>query len=169
MRMTQAEFDALCARSDLKVTVQAGASRQPEVPEKPKVSKYRNRKVYVYASGLVLNEKKKKFGPIDETYDSEKEYQRHLELKMLERAGAVTDLRRQVPFLIQAECVRGDETIRAINYVADFCYTDPLGREIVEDVKGQDKTTGKYITTKDFLLKWKLLKYRYPDKIFRIF
>lgn len=58
-----------------------------------------------------------------ETFDSVKEYRRFCELRLLERAGAVTDLRRQVKFeLIPAQRIDGKVVERACSYVADFVY-----------------------------------------------
>ena len=58
--------------------------------------------------------------------------------------------------------------VRPIYYKADFTYTQD-GREIVEDVKGIDRATGKIRSTEAFQLKWKLLRARYPEKVFRIY
>lgn len=172
MRMTEEEFRALCASKHLNATIQAGkgiGKNLGNVTEpKKKSAKYRNRKVYVYASGFALYEKNDKYGPIEMVFDSEKEYRRYLELKLLEKQGKITASRRQVPFLIQEACERGGEKLAAIYYKADFCY-DKGGQSIVEDVKGFDEHTQKYITTKDFNLKWKLLKYRYPEQHFLIY
>lgn len=171
MRMTEEEFRTLCANKHLNATIQAGRNAGDKVvnPEQPKkkTMKYRNRKVYVYSSGLALYEKSSKYGEVEMVFDSEKEYRRHQELKILEREGKISELRRQVPFLIQEACERDGEKIAAIFYKADFCYEEN-GKAIVEDVKGFDEKTKKYITTKDFNLKWKLLKYRYPDQHFSI-
>lgn len=171
MRMTEEEFRALCANKHLNATIQAGRNvgeriENPEQPKK-KPTKYRNRKVYVYSTGVALYEKDSRYGDVVMVFDSEKEFRRHQELKILERQGKISALRRQVPFLIQDACERDGEKIAAIFYKADFCYEED-GKSIVEDVKGFDEKTQKYITTKDFNLKWKLLKYRYPDQHFSI-
>ena len=55
-----------------------------------------------------------------------------------------------------------------ISYVADFVYFRN-GQQVIEDVKGFDEKTKKHITTKDFRLKWKLLKYLYPQYTFEIY
>lgn len=64
-------------------------------------------------------------------FDSKKEARRYLELKMLERAGVIKDLRRQVPYVIINKSRYG----RAIKYVADFVYYED-DKLVVEDVKG---------------------------------
>ena len=84
-----------------------------------------------------------------ETFDSQKEYRRFCELRLLERAGAVTDLRRQVKFeLIPAQRVDGKVVERACSYVADFVYTEN-GQQVVEDTKGY--------RTQEYRLKRKLM------------
>ena len=81
------------------------------------------------------------------TYDSQKEYRRFCELCLLEKAGKVTNLQRQVKFvLIPAQYEpdtigkrggvrRGKLIERELSYKADFVYTQD-GKEIVEDSKG---------------------------------
>ncbi len=82
-------------------------------------------------------------------FDSQKEYNRWCELKLLERAGKISKLQRQVPFELvppQYETVerygksgRLKDSVRcvehAITYVADFVYIQD-GKKVVEDVKG---------------------------------
>ena len=58
-------------------------------------------------------------------FDSKREAHRYAELVLLERAGRISNLRRQVRYKLVIETT----------YVADFVY-DENGKEIVEDVKG---------------------------------
>ena len=84
-----------------------------------------------------------------ETFDSVKEYRRSCELKLLERAGVIKDLKRQVKFeLIPSQKVDGKVVERAVNYVADFTYKQD-GKTVVEDTKG--------FKTKDYIIKRKLM------------
>ena len=84
-----------------------------------------------------------------ETYDSVKEYRRHDELKLLQRAGKISGLERQVKFeLIPVQRVGGKVVERACSYVADFVYWKD-GERIVEDVKG--------FKTHEYKIKRKLL------------
>lgn len=72
-------------------------------------------------------------------FDSQKEAQRYATLRLLERAGRITNLQRQVKFvLIPAQRdQKGKLLERECSYVADFVYFDlTLGREVVEDAKG---------------------------------
>ncbi|MCI8632483.1 MAG: DUF1064 domain-containing protein [Lachnospiraceae bacterium] len=94
------------------------------------------------------------------TFDSLKEARRYRELRLLEKAGAISDLRTQVRFvLIPAQRepdgigkrggkIKGKLIERECIYVADFCYTEN-GAQIVEDTKG--------FRTKDYIIKRKLL------------
>ena len=87
-----------------------------------------------------------------ETYDSVKEYRRAKELELLEKSGAIKDLKRQVRFEIIPP-QRGEDgkvAERAVTYVADFVYFED-GKLIVEDTKG--------FRTKDYIIKRKLMRY----------
>lgn len=133
-------------------------------------NKHHNKIVYIYADGLVSEYKGLSgHGDIVRRYDSKKEYNRHKELELLERSGKISNLRWQVPILLQDGVTdAAGKKIRPIFYTADFTYVEN-GMDIVEDVKGIDRIDGKPRTTEAFRLKWKLLAARYPDRIFRIF
>lgn len=112
-----------------------------------KRSKYHSKKIE--ANGIV--------------YDSKKEYKRHVELSLLETAGAITDLQRQVKFVLipaQYETFerygkkgqRLKDGSRCLEkecaYIADFVYLEN-GKKVVEDTKG--------FRTKDYIIKRKLM------------
>lgn len=105
--------------------------------------KYHNRKTTV--NGIV--------------FDSAKEARRYLELLLLERAGEISHLKRQVKFeLIPAQYVDGKCVERAVVYIADFVYHDFASNEvIVEDVKGAK--------TKDYIIKRKLMLHKHGVQI----
>ncbi len=63
-------------------------------------------------------------------FDSKGELARWEELRLLERAGEVSELRRQVRYDLAVEGVKVG------TYVADFSYLDHKGRHVVEDFKG---------------------------------
>ncbi len=89
-------------------------------------------------------------------FDSELELRRYQELKLLERAGAIKDLRRQVRFELQTSYKKNNKTIRGIYYVADFVYYSFSERKtIVEDTKGYK--------TEVYKLKKKLFEYKYQN------
>lgn len=77
------------------------------------------------------------------TFHSKREARRWGELRLLERAGVISELRRQVCYEL---AVNGTHVC---DYYADFVYVEQ-GREIVEDAKG--------VRTKEFILKAKLLR-----------
>lgn len=91
------------------------------------------------------------------TFDSVKEANRWQELRMLERAGEIRDLQRQVPFVvIPAQRDENGKLIeKEVRYVADFTYIEKgkLTRT-VEDVKSEATRTREYI------IKRKLMLYR---------
>lgn len=69
-------------------------------------------------------------------FDSQKEANRYLDLLVLEKAGLIQDLHRQVRFELQPSYKKNGKTIRAIYYIADFVYYDNTERKtIVEDTK----------------------------------
>lgn len=71
-------------------------------------------------------------------YASRKEHRRANELKLLQKAGIISNLREQVRYeLIPAQYDNQGKLIeRACSYVADFVYTEKNGATIVEDTKG---------------------------------
>ncbi len=87
-----------------------------------------------------------------QTFDSVKEYLRFCELSLLEKAGAITGLQRQVKFeLIPSQRYDGKVVERPCTYVADFVYEEKNGTKVVEDTKG--------FRTKDYIIKRKLMLY----------
>lgn len=97
------------------------------------------------------------------TFDSKKEYQRWKELQLLERAGEINGLIRQVKYeLIPTQRIDGKCVERSVDYIADFVYQQ-AGRQVVEDVKGyRDPSSAGYAK---FVIKRKLMLYRYGIRI----
>lgn len=99
-------------------------------------------------------------------FDSRKESKRYKELLLLERAGAISLLGRQVRFelfpAVYEEYERYSEKTgkrlkngrrcveRAVYYIADFVYQKD-GKTIVEDAKG--------FKTKEYVLKRKMMRH----------
>ena len=73
-----------------------------------------------------------------EKYRSERERDRHQTLLLLQRAGRISGLTREVPFILaQGVKIIGEPRARpALRYFADFVYTTDEGRMVVEDAKG---------------------------------
>lgn len=107
-------------------------------------------------------------------HDSRKEANRWCELTLLERAGKISNLQRQVPFeLIPAQYESferygkngkrlkdGKRCIeKSVVYIADFVYNEG-GKKIVEDVKS--KATKK---KESYIIKRKLLLWVYGIKL----
>ena len=89
-------------------------------------------------------------------FDSEFENQRWEDLKNMQRAKEIKNLRRQVKFELQPSYIKNDKVIQPINYVADFVYYDINKRGfIIEDTKGYK--------TEIYKLKKKIFEYKYPD------
>ena len=90
-------------------------------------------------------------------FDSRHEAHRWIELKYMERAGIIRDLRRQVPYELIPAIADGKKTVqRAISYVADFVYTEN-GQTVVEDAKG--------MKTEVYKLKKKMMRWKYGIEI----
>lgn len=92
-------------------------------------------------------------------FDSKKEANRYKELLLLEKAGEIKDLRTQVKFKLipaQRDEATGKVIERECSYKADFVYEEE-GETVVEDVKG--------FRTKDYIIKRKLMLYRYGIRI----
>lgn len=73
-----------------------------------------------------------------EKYRSQRERDRHQVLMMMQRAGKIAGLTREVPFMLaQSVKIEGEKRARpAVRYVADFIYCTADGRQVVEDAKG---------------------------------
>ena len=107
-----------------------------------------------------------------ETFDSQKEYRRYRELLLLQRAGAITDLKRQVEYIlipaqreadkvgVRGGIIKGKTIEKAVKYIADFVYTEN-GKTIVEDVKGYKQSTAYAV----FVIKRKLMLYIHGIKV----
>ena len=107
-------------------------------------------------------------------FDSMREALRYQQLKMMERAGIICDLKRQVKYeLIPAQYIDGKCVERAITYTSDFEYyilkplqqkavmadrdAKTIGQHVVEDVKG--------MRTEVYKIKRKLMLYKYGIRI----
>lgn len=94
-------------------------------------------------------------------FDSKGEANRWCELKLMEKAGQITNLRRQIAWELipnQYAVVEGCRKCleRRVTYVADFVYQRG-GELIVEDYKG--------IQTEAFKIKKKLMLWRYGIEV----
>ena len=113
------------------------------------MSKYRNKKVLL--DGVA--------------FDSKKEAKRYRELKLMEDAGMISRLERQVKFdlLPNQKDPDGKVIERKVQYVADFVYMKN-GKVVVEDLIGY-RDGGAY---RVFVIKRKLMLYRFGLKVIEI-
>lgn len=74
---------------------------------------------------------------LGDSYRSKREAARHQDLLLMQKAGEITGLTREVAFVLAPGVKIMDERARPpIRYVADFVYCMPNGMTIVEDCKG---------------------------------
>jgi hypothetical protein len=107
------------------------------------------------------------------TFDSIREAHRYEDLKELQEAGIIQDLKLQVEFILiptqyapsagvyksgknKGKQKQGKVLERKCSYIADFVYREN-GEIVVEDVKG--------MRTKDYVIKRKLMLYFHGIKI----
>lgn len=103
-------------------------------------SKYKNNKVTV--DGI--------------TFDSQLEANRYCELKLLHKAGEISQLRIQPEFELIPAFKKNGKSFRKTTYKADFMYLDNRsGKYIVEDTKG--------FKTDVYMIKRKLFEFKFPD------
>lgn len=108
-----------------------------------KQSKYKNKKAEY--DGIV--------------FDSQKEKAWYIKFKLMEQAGEIHSLKRQVPFCLIETFKLGDKTYRKTSYIADFVYLDKYGNLHVIDVKS------KATKTQVYQLKKKLMAWKYGIEI----
>jgi len=100
-------------------------------------------------------------------FASQAEGRRYSELKLLEKAGQITNLtiHPKFEFVIDDEVLRDPTTNRKITYSADFMYHE-AGSLKVEDVKGWKK--GKPIQTPEYRIKKALMWAIYLIKVIEV-
>lgn len=106
-----------------------------------------------------------------EIFDSRKELKRYQELRLMESAGEIKDLKRQVKYILiptqrepdtvgkRGGIKKGRLLEKECAYLADFEYKDKNGNTVVEDVKSEITRTTEY------RIKRKLMLYRYGIRI----
>lgn len=123
---------------------------------------------YRRKSGTKYNNKKVEIDGI--IFDSKREAERYQELSLLEKAGVIKNLQRQVKYILipaqrepdiigkRGGIKPGKVIEKECSYVADFVYFDNEKQEnIVEDTKG--------FRTKDYTIKRKLMLYVHGIRI----
>lgn len=108
----------------------------------PKQSKYKNKKVYYDGYW----------------FDSQKERNYYLKLKLMQETGLISNLQLQKKFILQKGFTLNGKKRQAISYIADFYYYDiKQNKWVVVDVKG--------FKTDVYKLKKKLFEYIYKIEI----
>jgi len=156
MNISQQELDKLLSKGNIQISQDLGSTKlkqaqsntaiaiKKEMPLKSKLrakSKYKNKKVII--DGI--------------TFDSTKEGNRYKELKLMEQAGEINDLKLQVKFELIPSVVLDGKKQRTVYYIADFTYIECVGYVTVEDTKG--------IKLPIYRLKRKLMKHIYGIEI----
>ncbi len=104
------------------------------------MKKYHNQKVKTYEG----------------TFDSKREYERWVVLKLMQREGKIHYLKRQVPYVLIPSQKKSVGSERPVKYIADFVYEQD-GVPVVEDTKG--------VRTADYIIKRKLMLQVYGIEI----
>lgn len=91
------------------------------------------------------------------TFDSIKEKNYYIKLKMMQDSGKISDLKLQTPFVLIETFKLEDKTYRQTKYIADFTYIDENGKYHVVDTKG--------FRTPEYKLKKKLMAWKYGIEI----
>ncbi|MGL4576995.1 MAG: DUF1064 domain-containing protein [Burkholderiaceae bacterium] len=95
-----------------------------------------------------------------EKYRSQREADRHRNLTLLQTAGEIAGLTREVPFVLApgVKFERDKRAKPALRYVADFVYTTKFGQTVVEDCKG--------VRTQVYRIKRHLMKVTHGIEVF---
>ena len=119
-----------------------------------------------FSNGSKYNAQKVEYNGM--TFDSKRELKRYKELELLQEAGKIKNLQRQVKYVLiptqrepdiigkRGGVKKGKVIEHECSYTADFVYEED-GDTIVEDSKG--------FKTKDYSIKRKLMLYVYGIKI----
>ena len=104
------------------------------------------------------NVKQEKYG---QKWDSEMEldYYESVCLPNLE-SGKWLKVDTQQTFILQEKFKYKDKTILPIKYIADFVIETKEGELIIVDTKGMPPTS-------DFKLKWKMMKFKFPQYTYK--
>lgn len=88
-------------------------------------------------------------------FDSRMEAKYYQQLKLMERAGLITELSLHPKFILLEPFKKYGKRKTGIKYTADFMYKDEHGKSIVVDVKGA--------VARDFSLRRALFDSKFPD------
>jgi hypothetical protein len=107
--------------------IERAAAKLPSLPDADDVARMRGKKPPSrYRSESVMAE--------GEKFASKKQYARWCQLKMLEKAGKIANLEREVPFELAPAVTLAGRKKPSVRYFADAVY-DEDGARVVEDTK----------------------------------
>lgn len=89
------------------------------------------------------------------TFDSKKERDYYINLETMQKIGEISELNRQVEFVLIETFKVGRKNYRQTKYIADFTYKDKEGKYHVVDVKSQATRKDKVYQLKKKLMAWK--------------
>ena len=90
-------------------------------------------------------------------FDSKKELMYYQKLELLQKYNKISELQRQVEFVLIETFKLEDKTYRKTSYIADFTYKTPDGKYHIVDTKG--------VKTDVYQLKKKLMAWKYGIEI----
>ena len=87
-------------------------------------------------------------------FDSKHEAERYAELKLMEKAGLISNLELQKTFVLLGaqKDEHGKVIEQPVRYVADFVYKDEHGKRVVEDAKSEATKTAVYRIKRKMML-----------------
>lgn len=143
MRMTPEEFQAAQDRISASWSARVERARAIDPGKETKVTKTAGKRNLYGARKVEIDGIK---------FDSQAEGKRYVQLKALETAGEIVDLRIQVEFQILPAQDKFGKKERPVKYVCDFSYRDRNGVHVVEDVKSAPTKTREYIIKRKLML-----------------
>lgn len=93
------------------------------------------------------------------TFDSHKEMSYWIKFKIMQRGGEISELKRQVEYVLIEPFILGKKKYKKTSYFADFQYKDKEGKLHVIDIKSEPTKTQVY------KLKKKMMAYKYGIEI----
>ena len=120
LRFTEEDYAAYQARR-----IEQAAAKLPSLPDADDVVQMRGKKPRYRNEPITVD---------GEKFASKKQYARWCQLKMLEQAGKVSNLRREVPFELAPGVTLSGKRKPSVRYYADAVYEED-GAKVVEDTK----------------------------------
>ncbi len=146
--ISAAEYEILKARSEANLAEERRGTPGvpvPAMPAAPKSQKFGNRWCEVDGH----------------KFQSEKEAAAYVKLKAIADQGVITDLRMQVPIVLQPEFEYCCKRYQAIRYIPDFGWVEK-GEQHYADVKSKATKTAVW------RVKWRMALKLYPEFVWEV-